>query len=239
MGGLSWQTHDAFIRKYRDNNIANISHFDYLKLHEWTQERNKEIIELREVEGTSIQLEMLIYLKIWEAEFLIKRLYQLTRIVSRQHYDWYFRISGSSRDNQSTGTAQEIIRKDIRNKIQKHSTILYQLIKDCYKTQIRNSIAHSNYSMLNRGIGLGNFIQNDPHSQLHGLSFDEWTDIFHKTLMLHNNLMRFSRLVNEYYVEIASRNNNSIGIQITEKDGSQYVRCVEYRAPWDSWSPIP
>lgn len=236
MGGFSWSTHDSFIRKYRDYNQSNTTLEDYKKLHEWTQERGDEIKMLREVEAFTIQLEMLIYLKIWEAEFLIKKLYQLARILHCEPYDWHFRLSESSRDKYATGTTQEIILKKIRDKIEPHSPYLFKLIKDCYKTQIRNSIAHSNYSMLNRDIYLGNYVKGDRHSQLKVITFDEWIDIFHKSLMLHNAIMRLSRLINDHYGVLASQNNQTVSIRITERDCKQYDKLLDYTPQVDRWS---
>ncbi len=102
---------------------------------------------------------MLIYLKFWEADSTIKKLYQFVRILHGEPYDWYFKISESNRDKNSTGKRQDIILLKIRNRLKEFSSTLYQVIKDTYKTQIRNSIAHSNYSFLSRNIHLNNFIK--------------------------------------------------------------------------------
>lgn len=233
--GHSEQAHYSFIHKYRTTNISEYTYPEYLKLHEWTQERKEEIDKLVDIEETSIQLEMLIYLKFWEADMIIKKLYQFTRILNGEHYDWYFKICESNRDKLCTGTRQDIIRKKIRDKIKSHSKILYQVIKDTYKTQIRNSIAHSNYSFLGRNIHLNNFIKDDPHSNISSLSFDEWVDIFHNTIVLHNEYIRMNNLINEHYAQIAKKHNNIMEILITEKDGKQYPLYIEYRPEWKDW----
>lgn len=233
--GHSEQTHHSFIHKYKTTNISKLTHPEYLKLHEWTQKRSKEIDELVDIEETSIQLEMLIYLKFWEADMIIKKLYQFTRALNGEFYDWYFRISESNRDKTSTGTRQEILRKSVRDKIKPHSEKLYQVIKDTYKTQIRNSIAHSNYSFLGRHIHLNNYIKNDPYASIWSLSFDEWIDIFHNTLVLHYEYIRMNNLINNYYAELASKNDNTMEILVTEKDKKQYPLYVEYRPEWKDW----
>ena len=71
-------TNALFIYTQIQNNQyfkANISRV--FKLHEWSQERNKQIEELVDLEETSIQLEMLIYLKFWEADMIIKNFISL------------------------------------------------------------------------------------------------------------------------------------------------------------------
>ncbi|WP_026969408.1 hypothetical protein [Algoriphagus terrigena] len=234
--GHSEQSHYSFIHKYRTTNISNLTYPEYLKLHDWTQERNKEIEELVDIEETSIQLEMLIYLKFWEADMIIKKLYQFARALNGEFYDWYFKVSESNRDRTSTGTRQDIIRKKIRDRVEPHSETLYRIIKDTYKTQIRNSIAHSNYSFLGRHIHPNNSIKDDPNASIKALSFDDWIDMFHNTLSLHNEYLRMDTLINERYVEIASKNDNLMEILVTEKDGKQYPLYLEYRPEWNDWN---
>lgn len=233
--GHSEQSHYSFIHKYRTTNISALNYLEYLKLHEWTQGRSKEIDELVDIEETSIQLEMLIYLKFWEADLVIKKLYQFTRALNGEFYDWYFRVSESKRDTTSTGTRQDILRKNVRDKIKPHSEKLYQFIKETYKTQIRNSIAHSNYSFLGRHIHPNNYIENDPHASIRTLSFDEWIHMFHNTLVLHNEYIRMNNLINDHYAELASKHDNTMEILVTEKDGKQYPLYVEYRPEWKDW----
>lgn len=233
--GHSENAHYSFIHKYRTTNIFKHTYPEYLKLHEWKPERKNEIDELVDIEETSIQLEMLIYLKFWEADMIIKKLYQFTRALNGEHYDWYFKICESNRDKLCTGARQDIIRKKIRDKIKPHSENIYQSIKDSYKTQIRNSIAHSNYSFLGRNIHPNNYIKDDPHASIRSLSFDEWVDMFHNTLILHNEYVQMNNLINEHYAKIAKEHDNTMEVLITEKDGKQYPLYVEYRPEWKDW----
>lgn len=233
--GHSEKSHYSFIHKYRTSNIHELSHDEYLKLHEWSSERSKEIDELVDIEETGIQLEMLIYLKFWEADMIIKKFYQFTRIINGEHYDWHFKIQESSRDKDYTGSRQDLIRLKIRDKLKTHSTLFYEIIKNTYKTQIRNSIAHSNYSFLGRNINLNNFIESDLSSQIHSLTFDEWIDIFHNTIVLHNQYIRMNNKINDFYADLALKNGNKMEIRVTEKDGKQYYLLVEYRPEWGDW----
>ncbi len=236
--GHSEQAHYSFIHKYRTTNISKLTYSDYLKLHEWTQERHNEIEELIDIEETSIQIEMLIYLKFWEADMIIKKLYQFTRILNGEFYDWYFKVSESNRDKKSTGTRQDILRKSVRDKIKPHSEILYQIIKNTYKTQIRNSIAHSNYSFHGRHIHPNNYIKDDPYASIKALSFDEWIDIFHNTIVLHNEYIRMNKFINDHYAELASKQDNKMEILVTEKEGKQYPLYIEFRPKWNDWKFI-
>lgn len=127
--GFSENTHYRFIHKYRTTSIVDITHREYLE-----QLRNipgdKKPIE--EIEETTIQIEMLIYLKIWEADLFIKKIYQFVRCLNGEPYDWHFKIAESSRDRDCTGTRQELIRNQISKKIDRFSPTLHSIISIMY-----------------------------------------------------------------------------------------------------------
>ena len=233
--GHSEGLHYEFIHKYRMENLYPLTHPEYLKQLVWTPERKTEIDELILKEEYSIQLEMLIYLKVWEADLIIKRFYQLARLLFGEAYDWYFKISNSARDRDAIGTRQEIWRKIIRNRFRKYSPYLEEFLKDSYKTQIRNSIAHSNYSFQGRNIHLNNFIKDDPASQLKVITFDEWAKIFHNTLLLHNQYISLNNAIDIFYGNHAKNTKEVLPILVTELDGTQYELPLEYRVEYNDW----
>jgi len=203
--GDEWHSefaHYSFIDKYRRTHIFEKTLPEYLKLHEYSPERKEEIEKWVDIEETTIQLEMLIYLKFWEADLIIKKLYQFVRLLNGEHYDWYFKLQESARDNTATGSRQDIIRLKVRDRLQTISPIFYQLIKNTYKTQLRNSIAHSNYSFLGRYIHPNNYIENDKSAQLKYVTFDEWIDTFHKTLCFHNQYIELDNMINHHFSEV-------------------------------------
>ncbi len=232
--GHSESTHYSFIHAYRDNSIVQLTHSEYLNEVKWRPDRREIIDEYIQIEEFSIQIEMLIYLKFWEADLIIKNLYQFVTILNGNPYEWHFKISESNRDKEGHGTRQEIIRKDIRDKVKDISPILYQTIKDSYKTQIRNSIAHSNYSFQNRNIHPNNFIENDVASQLKYLSFDDWIDMFHNTLLLHNEYIWLKNSINNHYANLAKAGQD-LTLRITEPSKHQFELPIKYREEWDDW----
>ena len=232
--------HYNFIHKYRTTNVHPQNHSEYIQQFDQKLgdrrfiDRNRALIE---IEGTSIQIEMLIYLKFWEADMIIKKLYQFVRILQGQDYDWHFKLSPSNRSEKVTGARHKIVRLKIRDPLKEISPILYELISESYITQIRNSIAHSNYSFSNRGIFLNNYIDKDPKAQLIGISFDEWVNIFHNTLVLHNEYNRMNNYIHKLYSRFAIENQMEVPILITEKDGTQIEKILQYRKKQDDWSP--
>jgi hypothetical protein len=226
-------THNDFIYKYRKN-ICPIPFSEYLELLNRMLKKTEARNNLIESEATSIQLEMLIYLKFWEADLIIKRLYQFARILSGEPYDWHFKIKVYDKD-EGTGMRQEIIREHIRDKVKDISPIIYDLIKSTYKTQIRNAIAHSQYYFAgNRNFGLNNYNENE-YSKQRCLEFNEWVDMFHNTLILHNEYSRLKVKINDHYAKLALKNNNLVKILVTEKDGYQYPLLLKYRQEFHDW----
>ena len=101
--------------------------------------------------------------------------------------------------------------------------------------QIRNAIAHSNYSFAGRVISLLNFVKEDPYSQKSSLTFDEWIEIFHITIVLHNEYIRLNNRIGEYYKNIFDNGKKAVDVLITEKEGRQYTLEVVYREESNTW----
>jgi len=168
------------------NNISPESLTDYQQRTTYDPTRVAEIRKIEIEEGFSIQTEMLIYLKIWESDAFIKSLYELTRLMKGEAYDWHFKIKESNRDKEATGNRDTILRQLVRDQFETSIPALYESFKTAFKTQVRNAIAHSQYAILGRYITLNNFVKEDPAAQLRSLSFDEWIDIFHETIIIYS-----------------------------------------------------
>jgi hypothetical protein len=230
--------HYKFIHNYRQNSVSALPFDEYINNFKWSEEKQKEIDILTESECTSIQLEMLIYIKIWEADLFIKKLYQLTRLAFSEPYDWHFKIKESNRDNSpSTGNREDIIRNKIRDRLKNKYPNIYSAIKNGYKTQIRNSIAHSNYYFIGRYIHPSNYIKNDPASQIRVLPFDEWVDMFHNTMVIYNQLIRFSHLIDNIYSKAAKDNNLLFQVRLNRTDPTEKTEyyLLKYRPEFNDW----
>lgn len=164
--GWAYFTHYHFINQYRSVAASKPSLPEYLvTLQEMLdKQQTEERDRLLANEDLSIHLETLIYLKVWESDFVLKRFYEFVRILRGLSYDWYFKIAESSRDAEATGVTHEIIRKKIRDRLKDISPVLYGCFSVSYKSQIRNSIAHSNFSLQGRFIQLNNYLASDPAS---------------------------------------------------------------------------
>ena len=235
--GHSEVLHHQFIGNYVKGAISQQIYADYQKLHEWSTERAKEIEELAKDEAYSVQMEMMLYLKIWEGDSFIKKFYQITQLNSGLPYDWHFSIAESSRDKDATGTRDKIIRKEIRDKLKDGYPSIYEMFNNSYKSQVRNSIAHSKYSIHGRYIHLNNAIENDPYSQIEVISFDEWVDIMHDTLVIYNQQTRLLNIINEFYSNLSKKFDLTMEVRINRKVTtiSTEYHILKHRPEWGDW----
>ncbi len=235
--GHSEQLHHKFIGSYINRSVSEQPFDEYVKLHQWTEEKAKDIEKLAEEEAESVQLEMLIYLKIWEGDAFIKKFYQLARLNAGLDYEWHFSIVESSRDKKAIGTRDEIIRKKIRNFFKDKYPAIYGAFKNAYKSQVRNSIAHSKYSILGRYIHLNNYIEEDQYSQIEVVSFDEWVDIFHDTIVLYTQQTRLLNMIQEFYSHLATQNDLLMEVRVTRTDPEPRTEyhLLKHRLQWKDW----
>ncbi len=238
--GHSDRCHYNFIDLYRSASIYKLTYPEYLNEVAFSEERMEEIKKLEQKESWSIQLEMLIYLKIWEADLFIKKLYQTTLISQGLAYDWHFKIAESNRDNNATGKREDIIRNKIRDILMGKYPLIYSAIKNAYKTQIRNSIAHSRYFHSGRHIHLNNYLKNDPASQLEVISFDNWIDIFHDTMAIYNQLIGFSNRIDSHYSDLIKNPNDTVTVRLNRKDPVEREEFIKlgYREFYNDWHPV-
>lgn len=236
--GLSEQDHYEFIHTYRTEFLAQVTHEELLEQVAYVagdDEHNAFRDSIMKQEQLIIQLEMLVYLKIWEADMFIKRFYELTQILSKKPYDWYFKVCSTSRDEECTGNRQEIIRLKIRDKVRRVSPVLYDFIKKSYLTQIRNSIAHSNYSFLGRHIHPNNEVDGDPANALKALSFDDWGDMMHHTMILYNQNIRLKDKVHNHFRDKTLANDNCIEVFVNVKEGDNRIFELAYVPARKNW----
>ncbi|WP_088160571.1 MULTISPECIES: hypothetical protein [Sphingobacterium] len=239
--GHSENTHHDFIGEYIKHNISDKTLTDYLKNVEYSEDRRREIDLLNFNEAISIQIEMLIYLKIWESDTFIKKFFQFANLLEGKAYDWHYKLMTTSREKGTTGNRDTIIRKKIRDKFKNTIPRLYDAFKNTYNFQIRNSIAHSQYSIFGRHIQLNNYVKEDPYSQLYVQSFEEWVDRFHETLVLYTLYHELLDVINSNYGVIASQMDNMVSIRITRKDPVDEVEyaTIHYRDIFKDWGWQP
>ena len=234
--GHSEYTHHEFIGKYISQNIHFQSSEDYLKSVEYDSNRMSKITELENMEAYSIQQEMLIYLKIWESDAFIKSLYQLAKLAHGECYNWHFKIKENPSDNDVTGSRGEIIRIYIRDRFKTILPQLYKSFNTAYKSQVRNAIAHSQYSALGRYITLNNY-KSSKYNTLPSVAYNDWIDMFHETIVIYSSYNRMLTALMNHYHNIAAINNNLFEVRINRVDPvvDTVYRQIEYEPMFKCW----
>jgi len=237
--GWAENTHYDFIGNYIHGNILKDDPEEYAIKFIYSEERKKEIDALQFSEAISIQTEMLIYIKIWESDTFIKKLSQLVALLNREPYEWHLTLSGTGKHAHISRS--QFIKEKIIKRLKLHLPILHNSFQKSYLTQVRNAIAHSQYSILGRHIQLNNFKEGSTNSNLRVLNSDEWSDIFHETLVLYTCYHKLLRAVNKKYGELAIQNGKSFEIRINRKDPIQDTefRGIYYDDFFESWNWQP
>lgn len=172
-----------------------------------SKERNTE--EFKTKEKLSIDVELMIYLKFWEADLILFKIYNLVQLALGQPYDWNL-YSGL------IGQRRKLIKDQIQNPLTDLCPKLAELINETYSTQIRNAIAHSKYFHGGKMIHLGNKSESKNYI-LSTIKYEEWEIRFHKVLLIFNHLINNINRINNDYIEKAKDKHWGLAITIPEK----------------------
>ncbi len=218
--GYSLDTFYEFFHFYRTTPLSKLKFENQLKNPE-----KKDEIEYQE--RLALNLELLIYLKFWESDLLLRQLFNLVNLASAKYYDWDFMLSYSRRS---------LIREQIQGPMKTVCPKFYKLVDENYSAQIRNAVAHSKYYFMGRNLQLANKEENKFY-KLHNIPFEEWEIRFHKTLLLYNfiigNLQRYDKL---YQEEVKDKH---FGLPLStprlSHHGLRKNQWVKYDSTWKRW----
>lgn len=181
-----------------------------------------------------LQLELMIYLKFWESELMLKRLYQLSVLAQGKNYDWHFALN--DRD-----TPQKMIRKKIRDSIMDTCPKYYQLLKTIYQSQIRNAAAHTQYYIVGQHLGFLN--SNPPDAPFTQIDFTIWEEKFHKLFLLYQGISKRMYYLSLEYIEKQKGKHYGLQINIPNISSSSDMSFIKHvnvgRTDWmwyTTWS---
>jgi len=171
-----------------------------------------------------INIEFLIYTHIWEAKSLLKKLYRLANLLCGNEYDWKITISQFRKS--------DFINNKIINPFNIANCLLGKIIKDNYKTELRNAIAHSDYQ-----IDIHNRrIRYKSKSGLNNTSFDDWSIHFAYSFCLS---YYFLNIINERRRRIIQDiGKNCFTIKMPFSDGTRKHVLIQYEADKDEFGYI-
>lgn len=184
----------------------------------------------------TLQMELMVYLKFWESDVVLTKLYHLSNLAQGKNFDWFFSIS---KDDSRQILIRTLIRDSIKNICPKY----YKLIKDVYLSQIRNAAAHSQFYIAQDMLGFNNYNPSD-HAPLSQITFKQWEDRFHKLVLFYSSLIKWSNVTQKEYVSRQSGKHFGLDVRITERDGPEKHKWIKYvdtggRVDWmwyDNWN---
>lgn len=228
--------HD-FIKQYI-RSVIDMTYEDYKALHIYSSDRAKEIDEILFEETNTIQVEMLIYLKIWEGEAFLKKMYQVSRLLTGQDYDWHLRITHKKKKPGDMERHELLIK--MKENLKLELPELYNVVNRVHRSQLRNAIAHSQYAMLGRNIMLNNQNKRNPDHQ-HGFDFNEWVDLFHDTLTVYTLYEIMFDKVRDYYFEAAREFylKKEVRVNRLYPEIRRFWILLYTREHFKDWSPHP
>lgn len=199
--------------------------------------KTKEAVEHQE--GLAMNIELLIYLKFWESDLLLRQLYNLVNLASGRYYDWSFVPPDlTKKNNDSSGKFSR--RPFIRNHIQAPMEVIcpkfHKLVKDNYSAQIRNAIAHSKYYFLGRNLHLANKEENKFYELTH-IPFADWEIRFHKTLLFYNYIIGNIQRYDKHYQEEVKDKHFGLPLSTPKltRNGLRKNQWVKYDDLWHRW----
>jgi hypothetical protein len=218
--GLRYYSFYEFINQYRTKIFKKTEHLE---------EMSKQPTEKNYLYDYLIEQELLIYLKFWETDLLLRRLYNLSRLARGIEYEWEYKQSFF--DNR-----RKLVKDEIQSNLKDITPKFYKLIDEIYSRQIRNAIGHSQYYLLYNSIVLTNKDQNKAYT-IDAIPYDNWEIIFHKTILFYNYLIYYYNEYSAYYQKQVQDKQNGLLVVFPETDnkGSSkigWLKCMEGRKRW-------
>lgn len=206
--------------------ITQYRYFDFWRRNISGQTRNEFFNDFnanpdKEIQyDITLQQELMIYLKFWESDRMLKKIYHLTNLALGNNYDWFFNISKDD-------SRHVIIREKIREPLKKICPKYYQLVKDIYLSQIRNAVAHSQFYITKQKLGFCNY-DPDNHAPLSQIDFEDWEIRFHKQILYYNGLIKRFNESHAHYVKKQEGKEFGLQIRLTESGSSEKINSIKY-----------
>ena len=210
-----------FIDQYRDKVFKKVEHKTELDKNSFKRDYFYHYL---------VEHELLIYMKFWESDLILRRLYNLARLARGQSYEWQY--------NQDFFNARRtLVRDEIQKDLDKISPKFNQLIDEIYSRQIRNAIAHSQYYLMYDSINLTNN-EESQHYKLGTISYSDWEILFHKNILLYNHLIRCTNDYSVRYQKNVKGKHFGLMIVFPEKDpkGNDKTGWLKYDDTYGKWN---
>jgi hypothetical protein len=218
--GLRYNDFYKFINEYRKV-IFKKSDFEV--------ELKKQHSERNYFYNYTIEQELLIYLKFWETDLILRRLYNLSRLARGLEYDWEY-------NQDFFNDRRKVVRDEIQNNLKLITPKFYNLLDEIYNRQIRNAVGHSQFYFLYDSIHFTNKKENS-HYKLSSITLKDWEILFHKNILFYNFMIYYHNFYSKKYQEQAKDKHFGLLISFPEKNtlGNNKTGWVKYDKYYSQW----
>lgn len=218
--GLRYNDFYKFINEYRKI---------VLKKSDFEEELNKQHSDRNYIIYYTIEHELLIYLKFWETDLILRRLYNLSRLARGLKYDWEYH-------QDFFNDRRRLVREEIQENLKPITPRFCNLLDDIYNRQIRNAVGHSQYYFLYDSIHFTNKNEN-PHYKLNAITLKDWEILFHKNILFYNYLIYYYNFYSKKYQDLALDKQYGLLISFPEVNelGNDKIGWVKYDKNYSRW----
>jgi hypothetical protein len=178
-------------------------------------------------ERISVQLEMMLFLKFWESDRMMKILYMLVKLANKEDFDWEFKINTLKDGNKKVGRSailETILPRDSFGVCSEFS----DLLATCFNSQIRNAVAHSQFHFMGRTIHFANFEKGKDYNNIYFITFEKWEEFSHLTILFYNSVIENVNKYYRFYCDKAKGKHFGLPIRVTKSSGNNEMRWYTY-----------
>ncbi|MCB9165600.1 MAG: hypothetical protein H6592_14395 [Flavobacteriales bacterium] len=228
LGGWDAETEHTqyeFYDSYRRQYVKGSRKVFYTKIS--SDQKAKKDIRL------SIQMELMLYLRFWETDRILTKLFHYTQLALGKPFNWQYKLDPDKKNHL-------LIREEIRDPLKQICPKYYALLKKMYKSQIRNAVAHSQYYITDNHVGFTNYAP-AKHAPFAQESYDWWEEIFHTVILFYNELIAHEIAIEERAKRLDQLSVGA-GIEIRYTDPSIQITdivhwCFDHQRNMWSWGP--
>lgn len=223
------QTQFEFYDSYRRNVVDRGTAFEKAK-----EEDKEKYIKM------SIHLELMVFLKFWESDRFTKMLLMLVKLAKGEAYDWHFDFNNVYGPNKRTGKREKKGRSYVLEDLIKEGSeevcpLFSMLMQDCYSDQIRNAVAHSQFSMSQSHIGFSNYEPDKTYHQLRSISFEKWEEHIVMVVLLYNAIIGNINRYSERYKNLSNDVPFAVPLRIIRADGEHTEELLAFTGQRWAW----
>lgn len=133
-----------------------------------------------------INIQLMIYSHVWESQMMLKTLRRIASIINNNGYEWRILFT---KENGAFLPRNQFIENSILKPLKEQRQDLYKLLCTAYNSKLRNDFSHSDYLIKVKDRNIISY-ETEGCAYKQQLSFEEWNEIFVKSILLSYYLQK-------------------------------------------------